>query len=266
MAKLDGGVGGTSCKTKGGHGHKIASCSEDGSDGNDSAPVGANKPTLLQTLAAATVRSEVGARRGDGGAGIYPDDGVVAAARSAPGAKGRMPNDGSEAALEGITGAKVVRGALAALRDDIDEEAEQDDNNEEEQSGNVKGKMAPTIARKFGPTLRMGVGSTAGARAYGSPAAEGGPAAAKRQNTAGGKIPGVSSNLDGARRCTNPPRLATAKAATGAKGPEVIPSDKDDEFSDEGTSTMMSRPARSGRPCPGKPPIFFFQGAFQQGE
>jgi hypothetical protein len=133
LAELEGGVGGTSRKTKGGHGHKIASRGEDGSDGNNSAPVGAKKPMLLQTLAAATVRSEVGARRGDGGAGIYPDDGVAAAARSAPGAKGRMPNDGSKAVLEGITGAKVVRGALAALRDDINKEVERYDDNEEEQ-------------------------------------------------------------------------------------------------------------------------------------
>jgi hypothetical protein len=125
--------------------------------------------------------------------------------------------------------------------------------------------MAPTIAPKFGPTLRTGVGSTAGARAYGSPAAEGSPAAAKRQNTAGGKIPGVSSNLDGARRRRNPPRLATAKAATGAKGPEVIPSEEKDEFSNEGTSTMMSRPATSGRPHPGRPPNFFFEAPSNEG-
>ncbi len=49
--------------------------------------------------------------------------------------------------------------------------------------------MAPMIAPKFSPTLRMGVGSTAGAMADGSPAAEGGPAAAKCQKTAGGKFP-----------------------------------------------------------------------------
>jgi hypothetical protein len=53
--------------------------------------------------------------------------------RSAPGAKGRMPNDGSKAALEGITGAKVMRGVLAALHDNINKEAEQDNDNEEEQ-------------------------------------------------------------------------------------------------------------------------------------
>ncbi len=120
-----------------------------------------------------------------------------------------------------------------------------------------KVKWPPTIAPKFGPTLRTGVGGTAGTRAYGSPAAEGGLVVAKRQNTAGGEIPGVSLNLDGARRHTNPPRLATAKAATGAKDPEVIPLDKDDEFSDEGMSTMTSRPARSGRPHPGRLSFFF---------
>ncbi len=77
--------------------------------------------------------------------------------------------------------------------------------------------MAPTIAPKISPTLRTGVGSTAGAR-DGSPAVEGGPAAVKRQKTAEGKIPRVSSNLDGARHCVNPPCLATAKAAADAKG------------------------------------------------
>jgi hypothetical protein len=78
--------------------------------------------------------------------------------------------------------------------------------------------------------------------ADGSPAAEGGPAAAKRQKTAGGKLPRVSLNLDGARRRTNPPRLTTAKAAASAKGPEVIPLDDEDKFSDEGMSSMMLRP------------------------
>ncbi len=53
----------------------------------------------------------------------------------------------------------------------------------------VQTKMAPTIAPKFGPTLRTGVGSMAGAMADGSPVAEGGPAAAKRQKTAGVKVP-----------------------------------------------------------------------------
>jgi hypothetical protein len=51
-----------------------------------------------------------------------------------------------------------------------------------------KGKMAPTIAPKISPTLRTGMGSTVGAR-DGSPAVEGGPAAAKRQKMAKGKIP-----------------------------------------------------------------------------
>jgi hypothetical protein len=69
---------------KGGYGHKIASCGKDGSDGDEIAPVGATKPSLLQASATATVRGEVGARRGDGGAGMYPDNGVMAAARFAP--------------------------------------------------------------------------------------------------------------------------------------------------------------------------------------
>jgi hypothetical protein len=88
--------------------------------------------------------------------------------------------------------------------------------------------MAPTIAPKFGPTLRTSVGSTAGAMEDGSLAVGGGPAEAKRPKTAGGKFPRVSSNLDGARCQTNPPHRATAKAAAGAKGPEVIPLDNKD--------------------------------------
>jgi hypothetical protein len=108
------------------------------------------------------------------------------------------------------------------------------------------------IAPKFGPTLRMGVGCTAGAMADGGPAAEGGPAAAKRQKTAGGKVPPVSLNLDGARRRTNRPRLATAKAAAGAKGPEVIPLDNDDKFSDEGTLSTTLGPCKVGHTTPRK--------------
>jgi hypothetical protein len=121
--------------TKGGHGHKIASRSKDGSDGNTIACVGATKPELIHALAAATVRGEVSMRRGDGGAGMYPDDGVAAAARFDPRAMGRISNDKAKAELECSTGAEVVRRALAALRDDTNEEAERYNNNEEEPSG-----------------------------------------------------------------------------------------------------------------------------------
>jgi hypothetical protein len=51
-----------------------------------------------------------------------------------------------------------------------------------------KGKMASMIAPKISPTLRTGVGSTAGAK-DGSPAADSGPVAAKPQKLAGGKNP-----------------------------------------------------------------------------
>jgi hypothetical protein len=95
----------------------------------------------------------------------------------------------------------------------------------------------------------MGVGSTAGAR-DGSTAVEGGPAAAKRQKTAEGKTPRVSLNLDGVRRCANPPRLATAKAAADAKGPEVIPSDNGYKQGDEATSTMPTKPLKGSRMKP----------------
>jgi hypothetical protein len=116
----------------------------------------------------------------------------------------------------------------------------------------VKQKMAPAIAPKFGPTLRTGVGSTAGAMADGSPAVGGGSVEAKCPKTAGGKFPRVSLNLNGVRRWTNPPRCATAKAAADAKGPEVIPLDDKDKFSNEGMSSMTSRPRKVGHTTPGK--------------
>jgi hypothetical protein len=109
--------------------------------------------------------------------------------------------------------------------------------------------MAPTIAPKISPTLRTGVGSTAGAR-DGSPAVEGGLAEAKRQKMAEGKIPRVFSNLDGVRHRVNPPRLATAKAAADTKGTEVIPSDEDDEPVKEATLTRMAKPRKVGRTTP----------------
>ncbi len=67
-----------------------------------------------------------------------------------------------------------------------------------------------------------------------------------------GVFPRVSLNLNGARHHTNPPRLATVKAVAGAKGPEVIPLDNDDKFSNEGMSLMMSRPCKVGHTTPGK--------------
>jgi hypothetical protein len=67
---------------------------------------------------------------------MYPDDGVAAAARFAlPRAMGHMLNDKAKAELECLMGAEVVRRALAALRDDTDEEAERYDDNEGEPSG-----------------------------------------------------------------------------------------------------------------------------------
>jgi hypothetical protein len=121
---------------KGGYGHKIASRGEDGSDGNEIAPVGATKPSLLRASAAATVRGEFGARSGDGGTGMYLDDGIAEAARFAPGAKGRIPDNKAKAALESLTGTEVMRRALEALCNNTDEEVEQYDNNREDPSGN----------------------------------------------------------------------------------------------------------------------------------
>ncbi len=121
--------------TKGGHGYKIASRGKDGLDGDEIAFVGATKPALIQALAAATVWGKDGARRGDSSAGMYPDNGIAAAARFAPGAIRCMPDNKAKAELECLRGAEVVRRALVALRDDTDEEAERYNNNEEEPSG-----------------------------------------------------------------------------------------------------------------------------------
>ncbi len=72
----------------------------------------------LRASAAAAVRGKVGARHGDGGARMRPDDGVAAAAQFALGVEGRMPDNEGRAALESLPGAKVVRRALAALCND----------------------------------------------------------------------------------------------------------------------------------------------------
>jgi hypothetical protein len=97
-----------------------------------------------------------------------------------------------------------------------------------------KGNMAPTVA-KFGPTLKTGVGGTAGTRDDGS------PAAAKRQKTGGSAKLRVSSNFDGLMRCSNSPRgearsnnPQTAVAAFGERSPEVIPSDEEPNEEEQG--------------------------------
>jgi hypothetical protein len=82
---------------------------------------------------AAAVWGKVGAKLGDGCAGLRPDKGIAAAARFALGVKGRMPDNKARATLESLPGAQVVRRALAALRDDTNKEEEQDNDNKEEQ-------------------------------------------------------------------------------------------------------------------------------------
>jgi hypothetical protein len=57
-------------------------------------------------------------------------------------------------------------------------------------------------------------------------------------------------NLDGARRRTKSLRLAMANAAVDKKGPEVIPSDDDDEQGNEATLTMPMKPCKGGRMTP----------------
>jgi hypothetical protein len=57
-------------------------------------------------------------------------------------------------------------------------------------------------------------------------------------------------NLDGARRRAKSLRLATANAAVDEKGPEVIPSNDDNEQSDKATSTMPTKPRKGGRTTP----------------
>jgi hypothetical protein len=118
-----------------------------------------------------------------------------------------------------------------------------------EPANSSKNKIAPTIAPKISPTLRMSMGSTAGAK-DGHPAADSGKVAAKQQKTARGKIPRVSLNLDGARRRAKSLRLATAKAAMDEKGPEVIPSDDNNEQGDKAMLTMPTKPCKGGRTMP----------------
>ncbi len=74
-----GKAGAPKAPAKGVHSIKIASVDKDNLD-NNNACMGATKPALLRASAAAAIRGEVGARCGDGGAGMCPDDGVMAAA------------------------------------------------------------------------------------------------------------------------------------------------------------------------------------------
>ncbi len=91
-------------------------------DNDKIASGGTTKPALLQALAAAAVRGEVGASCGDGGVGMCPDDDIMAAAQFALGVKGPMPNDKARTVLESLPGAKVVKRALAALHNNTNEE------------------------------------------------------------------------------------------------------------------------------------------------
>ncbi len=73
-----GKAGAPKAPTKGGHGIEIASVNKDDLDDDKIDSVGARKPALLQALAAAAIWGKVGVRRGDGGAGMRPDDNIVA--------------------------------------------------------------------------------------------------------------------------------------------------------------------------------------------
>jgi hypothetical protein len=68
-----------------------------------------------------------GTIRGDGSTGMHSDDSITAAAQLALGFEGRMPDDKARAAFEGLPRAEVVRRALAALRNDIDDKEEPGD-------------------------------------------------------------------------------------------------------------------------------------------
>ncbi len=57
-------------------------------------------------------------------------------------------------------------------------------------------------------------------------------------------------NLDGARRRAKSLRPATAKDAVNKKGPEVIPSDNNDEQGDKAASTMPTKPCKGGWTTP----------------
>ncbi len=118
-----------------------------------------------------------------------------------------------------------------------------------EPANSSKRQNGSHVAPNISPTPRTGMGSTAGAK-DGRPGADSGQVAVKHQKKAGGKIPRVSSNLDGARCHAKSLRPATAKAAVDEKGPEVIPSDDDDEQGDEATSTMPTKPRKGARTTP----------------
>ncbi len=98
--------------------------------------------------------------------------------------------------------------------------------------------MAPTVA-KFGPTLKTDADGTAGAREDVS------LAAANCHKMAGSTKLCVYVNFDGLTRRSNPPRgeawsknPPTAAAASGKKGPEVIPSDEEPPSSDKEEGLM----------------------------
>ncbi len=106
----------------------------------------------------------------------------------------------------------------------------------------VKGKMAPTIASKISPTLRTGMGSTAGAK-DGSPASDSGPVATKRQKTARGKNPSsiLESRWGEASREISPPCDGERRRGQeGARSDPVV----------EATWTMPTKPRKGGRTMP----------------
>jgi hypothetical protein len=183
MTRMTGG-GGATAPAKGGQGFEVKTINEDDLDNDKVTNVGARKPAQLQALAAAAVWGPsvtrlggAGTRRRDSGAGMCPDNNVMAAAQLALGFEGRMPNNKARATFEGLPGTKVVRRALAALRDNTDEEEELGDNDKEDgfvvtQNNNTKdnetsGGEAPKVQQVSGKEAHQKTHEEAHHPAYG---------------------------------------------------------------------------------------------------
>ena len=100
---------------------------------------GAKKPAPLQASSAVATRGPsvtrlggAGAIRVDSGTGMCADNNVAAGARLALGFEGHMPNNAARDAFEGFPGVEVVRRALAALRDDTNNEDEPGNDDKED--------------------------------------------------------------------------------------------------------------------------------------
>ncbi len=168
---------------KGGHGIKAKTANKNNLGNNENTSVGTKKPVPLRALAAVAARGPsvtrsggAGAIRWDGGTGMRPDKDVTAAAQLAIGFNRPMPNNAAKVAFEGFPGAKVVRRALAALRDDTNDEEEPGNDDEEDgvttQDDNTEdnktlGSKAPKVQQGSGRKAHQKTHEEAHYPAYG---------------------------------------------------------------------------------------------------